>query len=804
MKPSITGKVLIAIILLGCLGIGAGIVYSRISTKKLVQQKITQRVKFLQNAVTAQINKKKEIGLTNAIGFAANQDVRRALKERNRETAIEIFSAIGNLYRKNSKFKNIKLHLHTPEMKSFVRSWDHAKFGDDLTGFRYSLKDAVAHGRAWSGFETGTVGLVIRGIVPVVEDGRQLGSLEFIQGVGSVNRDFKKQGRQYIILANDKTVNIAPKLRNNAKIGKYWAASKKWFKQDTVTFAQSIDYKKLLSQGHLITDKYFVTYLPVLDYRNEEMGLQVIGEKAEILQSQIAVVNKISNSYLLLIAGLMVMVGLFMMLSLHRLVLKPLAVFHDGLSNFFLFLNKERRDIKPIALSSNDEIGHMASVINENMQKTKEVFLKEEELRRKNRETMAAVEGTVKKVQHGFYNLNIEPTTDQDDVLLLVDNLNKLIASTREQFASISKAILSFSESNFTMRLQTGKASGSMGGLISSINTLGVSISELMSFIFNVGDKLSKSAEDLNTTSEELQKASARQSEAIEGSSTSIRDISNSIEISSNKVTSLLEQAKLMKNITSTIGDIAEQTDLLALNATIEAARAGEHGKGFAVVSEEVKILALKTKDALGEINNTINTVIDTVNEVARGSDIQQDKVASLSLSAEELSRINAASLEVGERVKVYAEEVQFEIDSLVATAGKATTLDRPMDQICDMEFVFEIASLKLEIINYVCAITETVSNEQAAEQPSASPLSKWLKRSAGRSFTDTNAWRQSVDLNERFNTLIQETNRQCALSGNTFDTIANKIMELESLVDKIFDSIDRIKTEECEKRETK
>ncbi|HHD64820.1 MAG TPA: hypothetical protein ENK96_10780, partial [Desulfobulbaceae bacterium] len=589
MKASITGKVLIAIILLGCLGIGAGIFYSRITTKKLVQQKINMRVKFLQDAITTQINKKKEIGLTNAIGFAANRDVRNALKNRDRKTAIDIFAAIGNLYRKNSKFKNIKLHLHTPDMKSFVRSWNHAKFGDDLTGFRFSLKGAVAHGEAWSGFETGSVGLVIRGIVPVIEEGRQLGSLEFIQGVGSVNRDFKKQGRQYIILVNDKTVNIAPKLRNNAKIDEYWAASKKWFKQDTVEFAQRLDYKKLLSQGYLITSEYFVTYLPVLDFRNKEMGLQVIGEKADILQSQIAVVNKISNSYLLLIAGLMIMVGLSMMLSIHRLVLKPLAVFHDGLTDFFLFLNKERHDIKPIALSSNDEIGHMASVINKNMQKTKEIFLHDKEIHRKNRETMAAVESTVKKVQHGFYNLSIEPTTDQNDVLLLVDNLNKLIASTREQFESISKAILSFSESNFTMRLKTGKASGSMGGLISSINTLGVSISELMSFIFNVGNKLSKSAEDLNTTSEELQKASARQSEAIEGSSTSIRDISSSIETSSNKVTSLLEQAKLMKNITNTIGDIAEQTDLLALNATIEAARAGEHGKGFAVVSEEVK-----------------------------------------------------------------------------------------------------------------------------------------------------------------------------------------------------------------------
>ena len=802
MKLTITIKVMIAVVLLGCFAIGAGAIYSRINTQDLVQRKIVMRGKFLQNAITAQINKKKDIGLTNAIGFAANGVLRNALKERDRKTAIETLATIGDLYKKNSNLKNIKIHLHTPDMKSFVRSWNHTKFGDDLTGFRFSLKEAVSHGKSWSGFETGSVGLVLRGIVPVVEKGQKLGTLEFIQGVGSVNQYFKKQDRHYIILVNAETAEVAPKLKNNAKIDQYWAASKKWFPEDTIKFAQELDYKELLSQGYLITNDYFVTYLPVLDFKGKKVGLQVIGEKIEILQSQIAYVKNISNSYLLLIVGIMVMVGLFMMLSVHQLVLKPLNIFHDGLIGFFQFLNKERNDIKPISLSSSDEIGQMAAVINVNMQQTKDIFLQDQEVILQNNKTMVSIEATVQKVQHGFYNSQVQPVTDQEDIVLLVKNFNKLINSTQTQFSDISKAILSFSESNYTMRLNVGQASGTMGGLISSINTLGVSISELMSFVFNVGAKLEKSAQKLNDVSSELLSSSSQQSEAIEGSIHYIKELADSIHSNNKKVTSLLEQAELMKNITSTIGDIAEQTDLLALNATIEAARAGEQGKGFAVVAGEVKVLALSTKDALGEINDTINAVVDTVNEVARDSDIQENKIASLNLSSEELSMINEASSKVSKQVGLHAEGVQLEIDSLVATASKANTLDRPMDQICDMEFVFEIAKLKLDMINYICVLTESISSDTSnIAQYKESPLVAWINQSTGRSFTDTNAWNKTVKDSKILDNLIRSTEKQCEASENNFDCLIKRVMEIESRVNGLFDSIDRIKTEECEKR---
>ncbi|WP_437182128.1 methyl-accepting chemotaxis protein [Pseudomonas xanthosomatis] len=131
--------------------------------------------------------------------------------------------------------------------------------------------------------------------------------------------------------------------------------------------------------------------------------------------------------------------------------------------------------------------------------------------------------------------------------------------------------------------------------------------------------------------------------QAIHGSLQQIDRLSATIEQAVQVIRELASHSTKIGGVLEVIRAIAEQTNLLALNAAIEAARAGEQGRGFAVVADEVRLLAQRTAQSTAEIQTMIEHLqgqseaavraIDTSSEASRQT-VTQAREAGTSLDA--------------------------------------------------------------------------------------------------------------------------------------------------------------------------
>jgi len=171
--------------------------------------------------------------------------------------------------------------------------------------------------------------------------------------------------------------------------------------------------------------------------------------------------------------------------------------------------------------------------------------------------------------------------------------------------------------------------------------------------------------------------------EVIDQTESGISALSTEFTETASIINELSDESENIGTVLNVIRNIAEQTNLLALNAAIEAARAGEQGRGFAVVADEVRTLALRSQESTEEIQTIVerlqSAAESAVNAMSRSKEgternVEQSRQAARTLHSiiDAVSRIKDMNLSIATASEEQA-AVSTEINSSVKNIKEVT-----------------------------------------------------------------------------------------------------------------------------------
>jgi methyl-accepting chemotaxis protein len=332
-----------------------------ISIDKIKSSVYEEQALSLKNNYTQTISSKENIGLTNAMIISGNYSVIVSLLSKNRDIAIDGLNTVVEELNNNTKYKNIKIHIHDANINSFLRAWKPTKYGDDLSSFRKTIVAIKKYKKPLVAIELGRAGLILRGLSPIIKDNEYLGSVEFMQGLSSMVTKFKKADNyDVVIVMKNEYLSIATKLSSAKKTGNYTLAVKeKVINQDFFNDLKNVDISDV--NKYQITNKYLVVSQEIKDFSNKVVGYALVAKDISKVKN---IISKSENSlmrqvYVMAILDLMILFFLFIVVK--KIIVNPILELDKVASNL---AEGDANLSKRLPVKYNDELGKASNSLN--------------------------------------------------------------------------------------------------------------------------------------------------------------------------------------------------------------------------------------------------------------------------------------------------------------------------------------------------------------------------------------------------------------------------------------------------------
>ena len=464
------------------------------------------------------------------------------------------------------------------------------------------------------------------------------GSVHKIQDIAKKSKDFKLLSAVYDLRKQEKDFMLRRDIKYVDK------------------FKSKIDKLLLESNGSIVQNltSYKRDFLSLVQAEieiglNSKLGIngdmRVIVHKSEIILKDASKELHKSISDMVygiqiktdVIALIIILIIMFFMKLISDSIVNSVNKFQLGLLGFFKYLNKETHHVDMLDDSTNDEIGIMAKVVNENIKITQNIIEQDDKL-------IQDAKIVIDRVKHGWYSDTINSSTQNRSLNEFKDSVNDMIEATKEHFTSMNVVLNQYANYNYTkeLKLEGIESGGVFELVVTDINKLRDAITQMLIENKQNGLTLDNSSDTLLINVDTLNNNSNKSAAALEETAAALDEITSNISNTNTNVVKMAQYAsevtisassgqELANQTTNAMDDInievtsisdaigiidqiAFQTNILSLNAAVEAATAGEAGKGFAVVAQEVRNLASRSAEAANEIKALVQNAKNKAN----------------------------------------------------------------------------------------------------------------------------------------------------------------------------------------------